>query len=136
MSYGSFTERTAQPSIDDMVAVLGRARQHWEAIVAVAAELGAKAQPRFYGRNYGWALTFRRRGRAILALYPGVGSLVALVVLDEAQVSEALALRLTPAVQDLIERTPPIKEGRWVFVPVTGAAVARDVQRLVRIRAT
>ena len=77
-----------------------------------------------------------RRGRAILALYPGIGSLVALVVLDGPQVAEALALRRTPATRTFIERTPRVKEGRWVFVPVSGAAVARDVRRLVRIRPT
>lgn len=135
MSHGSFTERTAQPSVDEMTAVLGRARPRWDALVQAAEALGAKGELRFYGRNYGWALAFRRRGRALLALFPGVGMLVALVVLTEAQAGEALRLRLDPAVRTVIERTPSLKEGRWVFVPVANAKVVRDVGRLAAIRA-
>jgi len=135
VSYGSFTEREARPSVDEMMAVLGRARPRWDVLVEAAVALGAKGEPRFYGRNYGWALGFRRRGRAVLALYAGVGRLAALVILNEAQVGEALRLRLEPSVRAAIEDTPPIKEGRWVFVSVANAKVARDVGRLVAIRA-
>jgi len=60
---------------------------------------------------------------------------VVLVVLNEAQTTAALGLRLTPLIREAIKGTPPIKEGRWAFLPVTTAAAARDVRSLVAIGA-
>jgi len=47
VSYGSFTERTARPSTEEMVAVLGRALPHWKSPATAAEDLGAKGESRF-----------------------------------------------------------------------------------------
>ena len=90
---------------------------------------------RFYGRNYGWALAFKKGGRALAALFPDEDGLTVLVVLSAAEADTALA---DPAVsadtRGLIASLPHFKEGCWVFVPAVDAARAADARRLVAIR--
>ena len=64
----------------------------------------------FYGKNYGWALRFRTRGRALAAFYPGTGSFTVQIVIGQAQLEEALE-RLGPKVRDIIGNARTFTEG-------------------------
>ena len=94
----------------------------------------ARGSLRFYGKNHGWALTFRSRGRTALALFPDRGSLTALVVLPEARVPEVCVGKRHVSTRAVIDATKPITEGRWLFLRVTSPAAAADVELLARVK--
>ncbi len=136
LAYGAFTERTDRPSEAAIEAALGASLPLWdELILFVATITRARGELRFYGRNHGWALTFRNRGRSLLGLFPAEGELTGLVVLNDAETQSALTTGLSPTVLEVIAQTRPIKEGRWIYVAVRDHAAVEDVKRLVAARA-
>ena len=137
MAYGCFTERTAPPVDSEVMAALGRSREVWVRLTAFAEQvLRTRGSLRFYGKNHGWALAFRSRGRTVLAPFPDRESLTALVVLPEARVPEVCAGKLHPSTRAVIDALKPIAEGRWLFLRVTSAALAADVEFLTRVEAS
>lgn len=132
MSYGCFTDRGRRPTEAESLAVLGSARSWWDELAGFAEAKGAKpGGSKFYGRNFGWAWTFRKGGRTALALFPDDGGLAALVVLGGDQLEIALAGELSDATRSLIAAATPFKEGCWLFVRVRAAADIGDVKRLL-----
>jgi len=136
VAYGSFTERTARPDQATIDETLGDARAVWDELADLATHTyHARGDLRFYGRNHGWALAFRKGGKSLLGLFPGKGALTALVVLTGEQVERALAAGVSDGVRDLIARTDPIHEGRWLYVPVRSGRDVADLRVLVGARA-
>ena len=88
----------------------------------------------YYGRNYGWAMRFRKSGKAFLSLYPGVAGP------HRPDHSDGKAGRGgvgSPASQkgpgDRRGR-PSLSGSRWLFVPVRFARDAAAVKRLVGVK--
>jgi hypothetical protein len=136
VAYGAFTERAIRPDEAAVHDVLGDARGRWDELVGFVSDTHrARGELRFYGRNHGWALTFRKYGKSLLGLFPDAGALTALVVLTDEQVGRALTAGLSKPVRDLVARTTPIHEGRWLYVPVRSARDVADVKVLVGARA-
>jgi hypothetical protein len=90
---------------------------------------------RFYGKSYGWALAFKKSGKALVALFPGTGSFTAQLILKEEQLAAVPRDATTPALTAAIERAKPYQEGRWIFLPVETERDLGLVERLVEIRA-
>ncbi len=136
MAYGAFVERTHRPTAQGVREVLGRGRPHWDALADfMTTTYKARSDFKFYGRNFGWALTYRKAGRSLLALFPARGALTALVVLGHTEVGWALEVRLSEDVKALIDGATEFKEGRWLFVPVRTRKDVVDVEKLVLVKA-
>jgi Protein of unknown function (DUF3788) len=137
MTYGYFTDGGDRPDLRRAVEVLAEAKTHWDSLLLELRSY-TKAEPtwRFYGRKHGWALAFKKGGRALAALFPDEGRLTVLVVLSGEQADAALAnAALGPATRALIESLPRFKEGCWVFLPLTGGDDAADARSLIAVRA-
>jgi Protein of unknown function (DUF3788) len=137
MAYGCFTDRGDRPDPQRIAAALAEALPQWDSLLAELRS-HTKAEPawRFYGRNHGWALAFKKGGRALAALFPAEGSLTVLVVLTGEQADAALGdPALSQATRMLIESLPHFKEGCWVFRAVEDGNGAADARRLIAIRA-
>jgi hypothetical protein len=136
MAYGCFTDRSDEPDLGRAEGAVGAARPLWDEVLESIAAL-TRAQPswRFYGRNYGWAVAFKKSGRALTALFPDEDRFTVLVVLSAAQADAALAdTGLSAATRELIGSLPRFKEGCWAFVAVGDAARVADARRLIAIR--
>jgi len=94
MAYGCFTVRGVPPTMEEARAAVGGCAGLWDRLMACAAER-YRARPNFtfYGRNHGWALVFRKAGKALLGVFPDREAVTALVVLPVAEA--ALAARST-----------------------------------------
>lgn len=125
------------PDIERAEGALAGAHVLWDALVdELRRHTQARPAWRFYGRNYGWALAFKKGGRALAALFPDDQRLTILVVLTAAQADQALTDgELSDATHALIASLPRFKEGCWVFVRVAGPADLDDARRLMAIRA-
>ena len=136
MAYGCFTVRGVPPTMEEARAAVGGRAGLWDRLMACAAER-YRARPNFtfYGRNHGWALVFRKAGKALLGVFPDREAVTALVVLPVAEAALAASLDLQAAVLDIVRGTPQLKDGRWLFLPVRSARDAADVERLVALKA-
>lgn len=137
MAYGCFTDTADAPDLDRAGPVLGAARVLWDELLAgIRVQTRAAPTWRFYGRNHGWALSFKKGGRVLAAAFPDEGGFTALVVLAAAQADAAAAdAGVSPRLRARIAGLPRLKEGCWVFVRVASQDDVGDALALIRIRA-
>jgi hypothetical protein len=136
MSHGSFTDRSQTPSEDEVITSLSKSRALWDDIVLfIESNYRTKKSYKFYGRNYGWALQFSKSGKALVSLYPGQGEFVAQIILNKEQWEEALSLQMGEETRGLINSTPEIHEGKWIFIKINLKIDAEDAKKLISIRA-
>ena len=83
MGIGIFTDKSHPPTMKQILDALGDQRSAWEAFVTfVRAKYSSQEEWKFYGKNYGWALRFRKSGKALLSLYPAEESSIVQVILE------------------------------------------------------
>lgn len=137
MAYGCFTEKSEPPDRERAEAAAGRARPLWDELLA-DIRLRTRAAPvwRFYGRNHGWALAFKKAGKALAAVFPDEDAFTVLVVLTAAQADAASAAgRLSAGLRARMAGLPRFREGCWVFTRVASRDDLRDALALVAVRA-
>lgn len=136
MAYSLFTDKTHPPSVDEMQAALGTKRPLWDRLTQfIEQHYRAQGALKFYGKNYGWMLAFRHAGKALLALYPGDNRLVVQIILETSLTERALELPLGETARQTLEQTPPLREGRWLFIPVDTERDVEDIERLLLVKA-
>ena len=87
-----------------ILTALGDKRSAWEEFVAfVRAKYPSQEEFKFYGKNYGWALRFRKGGKARLSLYPAQDGFIIQVILSEAAAQATRDLKLGKRVRQVIE---------------------------------
>ena len=136
MSIGAFTERNHKPTQTQVVEVLGANLQAWQALLQhIRATYHSQEDLKFcYGKQYGWALTFRIKGSLLTALYPARNGFVVQVILSRLSLEEAQALTLGDAARQAIARAKPYAEGKWLFIPVHSERDLCDVQSLLALK--
>jgi hypothetical protein len=135
MSKGIFTDKQHQPRLDEVFAVLGSKGSLWEELTEhIWDNYRVNGELKFYGRNYGWAMRFRKGGKALLSLYPNKGGLVVQIILRETDVDAALKRKLGKKVREAIEAAHPYPEGRWVFINIGSSRDVKDVRELLKIK--
>lgn len=136
MSIGLFTDKGHQPTNAQVLEAIGPRLPQWHALVRhVREQYPVQEDFKFmYGKNYGWALRFRIKGKLLISLYPAQGGFTTQVILGSDAVEKAQRMQLSENVQQAIERAHPYPEGRWLFISVESEQDLRDVQRLVALR--
>jgi hypothetical protein len=135
MSVGVFTDKAQAPTLEQVTEAIGSRRAAWEEILQIIRDRYSHQEDwRFYGKNNGWALRFRKSGKALASLYPAEGSFTVQLILSQADVDQTRDLKLGKHVRQIIEQAHPFPEGRWVFVPVKSGQDLRDVQRLLALK--
>ena len=136
MSYGAFTDRTSRPGEAEIEAALAGAASLWSELISFVEESFRVSRDwKFYGKNYGWSLAFKKSGKALVSLYPDAGSLTAQVILKDDQIARVPSELLIPELRAAIDGANPYAEGRWVFLAVSSERELEVVKRLVEIRA-
>jgi hypothetical protein len=129
---GAYLDKDHRPSEEEILAGLGSGRGLLEELSAFIERSYRTAKDLvFYGKSYGWAVRFRKGGRALISLYPGRGSFTAQIVIGEEQLEEALASGLGERAQRVIEAAKLFPEGRWLFIPIESKADLLDIERLL-----
>jgi hypothetical protein len=136
MSIGLFTDKDHQPTDTQVVEAIGLRLPLWHALVHfVREQYPVQEDFKFlYGKNYGWALRFRIKGKLLVSLYPTQGGFTAQVNLSSDAIEKAQRMKLSKNVQQAIARAHPYPEGRWLFIAVESEKDLRDIQRLVALR--
>jgi hypothetical protein len=135
MSIGYFTEKTTQPTPGDIQNVIGSRFYLWEDLLKHIRDT-YKPQEDFkflYGKNYGWAVRFRLKGKLLTSLYPADGGFKAQIILSPGEVETALSMDPGKNVLQSIEAATPYPEGRWLFIPVENPADMQDIIDLLEL---
>jgi hypothetical protein len=135
MAIGTFTDKEHKPTIAEIVAAIGSKKLLWENMNNFMAEsYKLKSDFAFYGKNYGWALRFRKAGKALLSLYPGQEEFTAQVIIGQEQAEKALSSGLSKKAIKVIEDAHPYPEGRWLFIKVESGQDLNDVKQLLTVK--
>ncbi len=136
MSMGYFIDRSHPPSPEEIRAALGLLYPLWERLtrfVEMHSQIAGEFS--FWGpEKSGWNLRYRFKGKALVALYPQKGRIMAQVVLGKAQAEQALSLKLGEKASKLLKEAPQLHDGRWLFIPILDEADAEDVEKLLWLK--
>jgi hypothetical protein len=133
---GYFSKRTHQPSPEQIRLALGSTHPLWERLTRfIETNYQITGEWSTWGpARYGWGLRYRRRGKALVALYPQKDMFIAQVVLGKTQAERVLSLKLGEKVNKILKETPQLRDGRWLSVPILSEADAEDVERLLLVK--
>ena len=114
---------------------IGPKKELWDSLERFVAEnYRTKRDFAFYGKNYGWALRFRKAGKALLSMYPGEGGFTVQIVLGETPAKKASNLKLGKNARNVLESARQFPEGRWLFIKVNSKQDLRDIQQLLLLK--
>ncbi|MBI4674158.1 MAG: DUF3788 domain-containing protein [Chloroflexi bacterium] len=131
----AFLDKEPQPTPEQILQVLGAKRMLWEQIAAfMGAQYDLPGEFKYFGKNSGWDVWFRKAGRTLVQLTPQSGKFTALVVLGGAEAARANELSLGKKVRKIFDAARPLHDGRWLFIPVTTARDVKDILHLVQIK--
>jgi hypothetical protein len=135
MSKSIFSDKSRQPSMREVYAVLGKKQPDWEGLTRLLREnYRAKEEFKYYGKNLGWALRFRKGSKALISLYPGENSFIVQLVLGPSLFGEVTKLKLGKSVRQIFENAHDYPEGRWLFIPIKTGRELGDVKRILEVK--
>ena len=135
MPVGAFVEKQHQPTMREVFASIGSKKGLWENLENFVAEnFRTKRGFAFYGKNYGWALRFRKAGKALLSMYPREGGFTVQIVLAKTPAKKASSLKLDKDTRNVLESAHQFPEGRWLFIRVNSKQDLRDIQQLLLLK--
>ena len=136
MSIGAFVDKEHQPSDEEIQQVIGSKMPLWEDLIRYIREHYPSDEDfKFlYGKKYGWALRFRKRGKLLTSLYPTEGGFTVQIILGTDAIEQTSNMQLGENVRGVIERATPYPEGRWLFIPIKSEEDVRDIHQLLALR--
>jgi hypothetical protein len=136
MSIGAFVDKKQRPSEDEIQQAIGEKLTLWQALVQFIREHYPSDEDfKFmYGKKYGWALRFRKRGQLLTSLYPTEGGFTVQINLGPEAIEQTGNMQLGENVRAVIEKATPFPEGRWLFMPVKSAEDVSDIHQLLALR--
>ena len=135
MAIGIFVDKEHKPTAAEIAVALGSKRPLWENLNGfIADSYRLKSDFAFYGKNYGWALRYRKAGKTLLSLYPGQDSFTAQIIIGQGQAEKAFGICLSKRVNKIIEDAHPYPEGRWLFIKVESERDLNDVKQLLTVK--
>jgi hypothetical protein len=131
-----FTNRSHHPSQEEIRKALGSRYPLWERLTRfIATNDHVEEEWSTWGpAKLGWGLRYRRKGKALVALYPQKEGIIAQVVLGKAQAEKALNLKLGKKVDKMLREAPQLRDGRWLSVPVLSKGEAEDLEQLLLVK--
>ena len=120
-----------------MLAYVGTAGDAWKALRGFVEEYyDFVPETHFGGRNYGWALRFRKSGRTLTALFPESGTFTALVVLGKKDADKALAMLddFSGEMRQTLTETEQLHDGRWLWISPLNEDDLSGVETLLTIK--
>jgi hypothetical protein len=135
MSKGSFTDKNHEPSEDEIFEALASVKPLWNDLREfIEDNYKISGELKFYGKNFGWALRYRKSGRVLVSMYPGINEFTVQIILNGKEVEKAMEMDLEPDTMKIIEETEPIREGKWIYINFTSETGLRDVEDMISVR--
>jgi hypothetical protein len=128
-----FTDPKHQPTLEEIRSALGSRHYLWERLTKfIETTYGVDGTWSTWGpAKTGWNLRYRRKGKSLAALHPQQKRILAQVVLGQVPAERALQLELGPRTARRLREAPQLRDGRWLFIPVTSESDVQDVEQLL-----
>jgi hypothetical protein len=133
MTESCFTDPKHQPTLEEIRSALGSCFPLWERLTDfIETTYRIDGVWSTWGpAKSGWNLRYRRKGKSLTALHPQQERILVQIVLGKAQAERALQLQLGEKISTMLQETPQLRDGRWLFIPVTSESDAKDVEKLL-----
>jgi hypothetical protein len=131
-----FADKSHQPNDADLADFLGRAKRHWDNLVAHVREAcpAATAEWKFYTAKYGWTFVVREKRRNLLYMKPLPKCFTVSLAFGDKAVDAAEQSDLPDEIVKPIRQSPKLPEGRAVRIDVTSASHVAIAQELLAIK--
>jgi len=135
MSKGIFIDKNDKPTENEVFAAISSAKPSWDDLISfIEINYKIEGEFKFYGKNFGWALRYRKSGKVLISIYPGKDEFMVQIILNGKEVENALQLDITPETRKIIIEKPPIREGKWIYLKVTPNMNLMDIKNLILVR--
>jgi hypothetical protein len=133
MTESCFTDPKHQPTLEEIRSALGSCFPLWERLTSfIEKTYRIKGAWSTWGpAKSGWNLRYRRNGKSLTALHPQQERILVQIVLGKAQAERALQLELGEKISAILQEAPQLRDGRWLFIPVTSESDTKDVEKLL-----
>lgn len=133
MTESCFTDPKHQPTPEEIQSALGSCFPLWERLtIFIEKSYRIEGTWSTWGpAKSGWNLRYRRNGKSLTALHPQQERILAQIVLGKAQAERALQLELGEKISRMLQEAPQLRDGRWLFIPVTSESDAKYVEKLL-----
>ncbi len=132
---GIFTDKNCKPTEKEVFEAVSSARALWDNLIEfIETNYKIKGEFKFYGKNFGWALRYRKYGKVIISIYPGRDEFTVQIILNGKEVEKALQMDITSETKKIIIEKPPIREGKWIYLKITPDMSLMDIQNLILVR--
>jgi len=133
MTESYFTDPKHQPTPQEIQSALGSCFPLWKRLTSfIEKSYHIEGTWSTWGpAKSGWNLRYRRKGKALAALHPQQERILAQIVLGKTQAERAMQLKLGEKVSRILQVAPQLRDGRWLFIPVTRESDAQDVEKLL-----
>lgn len=137
MSIGFFSDKSHSPEPEEIRGILGSSFPLWEELLTHIRQMYQPVEDLkfLYGKNYGWAVRFRLKGKLLTSLYPAEGYFSAEIIMSPAEVDTVQSMNMGRNVCQAIDSATPYPEGRWLFIPVENRDDLMDITQLLEIHA-
>jgi hypothetical protein len=128
-----FTDPKHQPTPEEIRSALGSCFPLWERLTSfIEKSYRIEGTWSTWGpAKSGWNLRYRRNDKSLTALHPQQERILAQIVLGKAQAERALQLELGEKISRMLQEAPQLRDGRWLYIPVTSESDAKDVEKLL-----
>jgi hypothetical protein len=132
----NFTDHSQHPSLEEIRLALGSRYSLWERLTQfIDTNYQIAGEWSTWGpAKSGWGLRYKRKGKALVALYPQKEGIIAQVVLGKTQAEQALSLKLGEKVSKMLREAPQLRDGRWLSIPVLTEDDTEDVEQLLLVK--
>ena len=136
MLKGVFIDRNHIPTPDEIRAALGPCYVLWERLTLFVerADQVEGSWSMWGPKQSGWKLRYKRKGRAVAALYPLENRLIVEIVLGKMQAERAMQLDLGDKIYSLLRETLQLRDGRWLYIPVLTETDVELIERLIHLK--
>ena len=136
MTKAYFNDRNHKPSPDEIRTVLAACFPLWERLTEfIGTHYQISGEWSSWGpKNFGCGFRYRKKGKALIALYPQKEQIMTQVVLGKTQAERALQLKLSEKVNRILREAPQLRDGRWLSIPVLDVTDADDVEQLLFVK--
>ena len=136
MSVGIFADKNKRPGKSEIKAILGKTNSLWEMLAHyIHDQFEAEEDFSFlYGKNYGWALRFRVRGKLLICMYPNAYHFITQIILSTRNLSDAVNTDLHTNTLKAIEIATLYSEGKWLFIATQTIQDINDIKMLLNLK--
>jgi len=135
MSASFFLDKDHKPSEREINKLLGKNKNLWLDLRSfIEKSYKIEGEDKYYGKNSGWVIRYKKSGRALLTFTPLKGSFEAMVVLGKAEVEKADREKFGANITQVYKNAKQYHDGKWLFIHVEAKKDISDMKTLLLIK--